>query len=819
LFIVALVLSMAFVATPALAPAVVYEPGGTSISVPPGGEFTLSCRLRWDRPEPGTFSLAPLVWDSPRTDSRGKEDENYTFVGARAYFDNNDEIAIVATYSDGVSPDNENMWRHSVLVTTAAPDPRNGEFNVDVTFRASGEGGVPHAPADNHAIFFMGPFMLAEGMTILPYTPPNPYITIRVLPPSLPGKPSLVSPAEGALTNDNTPTFEWTVGADANNHRLLVDDNIDFSSPTDNNLLGADENTWTKPAPGYADGTYYWRVVAINEYGENSSDVWTFTIDTTPPERPTLISPENSKLDNKLQQAFSWTQPEPNVAYHIQIDDEPSFSSPFVHENSAVADNWYAFTFAADGAYYWRVRAKDAANNWGPWADNFKLVIDTAPPAAPAPIWPANGENINDNSPNLDWGAVSDASPPVLYRVRVSDNSAFPHDNVDSGWISADNFKLATQLREGVWYWRVQARDNAGNVGENSATRSFRVDVTSPPAPALLEPADGAMTTDNTPTFRWAAVADNSMPVTYGLQVDNDPDFSSPEIDVSGLVDNLYTPPVGLPFENYSWRVQARDNAGNVGAWSPAWTLQIIPTRGVEVTIWPSENTGVPGGTLIYRITVKNTGNVEDNYVLTVSDNLGWEPTLSDNYLTIPAGENGTAALAVAVPENTTSGMEDNITVIAASLSDNEVSAAASCIARAESASVEFDLATLYEVGLSVSARLTEGSKLVVKFYTYAGSYQGENVVWSGPTPDNVNFSITVPHPENKPVENVRLDLTYDNTENVISTIASFIVTRGVLWGRILEIMNRWPFAPAAEKEALWGEIVAIMGRWPFAPK
>jgi len=698
----------------------------------------------------------------------------------------------------------------------------------------------------------------------------------------MPTAPTLLSPLNGKNMNENAPTFKWTCGKNATDHRLLVDNDPDFSSPEDNVLLGATDNTWTKLAPGYSDENYSWKVIAINAAGENESDVWTFVVDTVPPPaptllspadgenlndntptldwstvtenslpvlyyasvsdnsafpyenrssgwimadqwdvspalpdgvwywrvmakdnagnigdnsaprsfrvdtippgKPTLVSPENNSVRSVLSIIFTWTRPEPDVTYHIQIDDEAGFTSPYVRENTAVGENLYAYEFASGGTYYWQVRAKDRAGNWGAWADNFKLTIqlpsglpgkpslisptdgtltndntptfkwtpgenadnhrllvdndsnfsspienrllgaventytpaagypdgnyfwkvvainaagenssavwtfaiDATPPAKPTLMWPANGENINDNMPNLDWGAVSDASPTVLYRVRVSDNSAFPYDNVDSGWTAADNFKLTTQLKEGVWYWRVQARDNAGNVGENSATRSFRVDVTPPPPPELLEPADGAATTDTTPTFRWVAVADNSMPVTYRLQVDNDPGFSSPEIDVLGLIDNAYTPTSGLPHKNYSWRVQARDNAGNVGAWSSVRTLLITVARGVNVTISPSENGGMPGETLTYRVTVKNTGNVRDSYVLTVSDNMNWGPKLSDNRLdNVQPGENKITTLSITIPGGAVHDARDNIIVVANSLENAEVKDNASCIARA----------------------------------------------------------------------------------------------------------------------------------------
>lgn len=130
----------------------------------------------------------------------------------------------------------------------------------------------------------------------------------------------------------------------------------------------------------------------------------------------------------------------------------------------------------------------------------------------------------------------------------------------------------------------------------------------------------------------------------------------------------------------------------------------------------------------------------------------------------------------------------------------------------------EFSLATLYEVGLDFDDYLENGSKLVVKFYTYADTYQDENVVWSGTTPDHVSFSKTVPRPQGLTVEKARLDLTTDNTENVISTIATFTVTRNVLFGRLTAIYLEWPFADLPRRNALAAEIAAIYLQWPFAP-
>jgi hypothetical protein len=127
-----------------------------------------------------------------------------------------------------------------------------------------------------------------------------------------------------------------------------------------------------------------------------------------------------------------------------------------------------------------------------------------------------------------------------------------------------------------------------------------------------------------------------------------------------------------------------------------------------------------------------------------------------------------------------------------------------------------FKLETLYILGLDADLQLYEGSKLVDKFYTYAGVYNNESVAWTGTTPDNVSFSITVPHPQGKPVERVELVLT-DNEDNVIFTIASWTATKSVLFARYLEIIGKYS-KPGPDKPALFGEYLNIIAQYARAP-
>ena len=86
--------------------------------------------------------------------------------------------------------------------------------------------------------------------------------------------PTLISPSDGSGATDNTPTFEWEKVPNAENYRLLVDNDPDFSSPEVDVTVGAGEDSYTVPdenALPYS--SYYWKVIAIRRADEgNASD-------------------------------------------------------------------------------------------------------------------------------------------------------------------------------------------------------------------------------------------------------------------------------------------------------------------------------------------------------------------------------------------------------------------------------------------------------------------------------------------------------------------------------------------------------------------
>jgi len=198
------------------------------------------------------------------------------------------------------------------------------------------------------------------------------YPLVIYLPP---GEPQLYLPADGEKTNDNTPTFEWTLGSDTATQRLVIDDDPNFSDGDnlyDNGNL-VTENSCTIENE-LDDGVYYWKVIATNDEGSTESQTRSFLVDTVGPPAPTLSSPSDGAILDSTTVTFEWQTVTDSTAkssdvsgiacYEIWVDDDQSFSSPTIEntpDNTSSSRTIYNLT----GRNYWRVRAWDQAGNPG----------------------------------------------------------------------------------------------------------------------------------------------------------------------------------------------------------------------------------------------------------------------------------------------------------------------------------------------------------------------------------------------------------------------------------------------------------------------
>jgi len=393
-----------------------------------------------------------------------------------------------------------------------------------------------------------------------------------------PGVPTLVSPTNGSTVADLTPTFDWNDVADATSYTILVDNASNFSSPEIN--VSPTTSTYT-PASNLAAGTYYWKVLATNSSGSSAySVVWSVTL-TTPlplPDVPNLISPTDGSTVEDLTPTFDWGDAANATGYHIQISTNKQMSQ-IVYDTTTSVSNFTPPSNLAEDDYYWWVSSTNASGESAFTAYWIVTVVaPPPPPGAPTLIAPANGSGTTDTTPYFDWSDVADA---LDYEILVDNNADFSSPVINQTGITVSEFTAGSALANGTYYWKVRGT-NASGTGTYSSTWNFSIGA-APGVPVLALPANGGLTTDTTPTFDWNDVTDAT---SYTILVDNNSDFSSPEISQSPTV-STYTPGSNLALGTYYWKVLATNVYGS-SAYSGSWSFSIGAAPVAPALVSPS---------------------------------------------------------------------------------------------------------------------------------------------------------------------------------------------------------------------------------------
>ena len=403
-----------------------------------------------------------------------------------------------------------------------------------------------------------------------------------IAPPPLPGTPTLISPANGSGTSDTTPSFDWSDASDATGYEILIDNNSDFSSPTISTTTVTSDYTATTLALG----TYYWKVRGTNVTGSGSySASWSFSIGN-PPSAPVLVAPANGSYTSNLTPTFDWNDISGATSYTILVDNNSDFSSPEINQSPTVSTYTPASNLAV-GTYYWKVLATNIYGS-GVYCTAWTVNLGN-PPAVPVLAAPANGSFTSDATPDFDWNDVSGATS---YTIQIDNNSDFSSPEVTSS-PAVSAFTPGSNLANGTQYWRVLAT-NAYGSSAYSSSWNFSIG-SAPGIPTLLSPANTGLTTDQTPTFDWSDVTSAT---SYTILVDNNSDFSSPEINQSPAA-STYTPGSNLALGTYYWKVLATNSYGS-SAYSGSWSLSIGAAPAAPALVSPSNGSTVADFTPLF---------------------------------------------------------------------------------------------------------------------------------------------------------------------------------------------------------------------------
>ncbi len=184
-----------------------------------------------------------------------------------------------------------------------------------------------------------------------------------------PATPTLILPASGDTTIDNTPAFKWEKAID-------IHSGIDkYEISIDDSVYNAGEIAFFNAPEIMSEGNHTWKIRAIDEAGNMSawSSTSTFTIqlnDTTAPSAPDPDRPVNN---------FVARQGDDVLLKWFAANDESGISGYEIMVNDSIYDAGDALEITVNvvnaGDFSWKARAIDRAGNKSAWSEERTFIV------------------------------------------------------------------------------------------------------------------------------------------------------------------------------------------------------------------------------------------------------------------------------------------------------------------------------------------------------------------------------------------------------------------------------------------------------------
>ncbi len=397
---------------------------------------------------------------------------------------------------------------------------------------------------------------------------------VTVVPPG-PAGPTLTSPTYGEFLNTSTPELDWTAVSGAVAYQVELSSTYAFDTVLESS---GDLTELTYTAGPLGDAKYYWRVRSKSEYGIYGawSAVRNFTVDTSKPVAPELISPVSGAQSAGMP-IFSWGSVADAEAYQFEYGLVDNGEEYIYRSDVLSTTSIQPPKKNTNVTYYWFARARDTAGNWSDWSSSNTITVLSNTPAQVALDSPANKTLTNDKTPQFGWVLLDNSE---YYHLQIADSKYFTNIVFDQDAITGQTYTLPSDLGlDGVYYWRVRGRNGSDDYGAWSGARYFTLDTAAPDAPLLLSPLDNS-TYAGQPTYKWSRPSSAKY---YKIKIVRISD--SEVIYESGELSTYKFKAPALDKDDYYWSVQARDVAGSWGAWSAPFTIHIVPPTPSRVTL------------------------------------------------------------------------------------------------------------------------------------------------------------------------------------------------------------------------------------------
>jgi len=533
----------------------------------------------------------------------------------------------------------------------------------------------------------------------------------RARKPSLLRGPALRSPADDARV-ESIPAFSWSAVRGAAKYEFQLSADQGFGSVVLGQGRGSfqTQNTYATIAKTLPNGTYHWRVRAIDSHDDAGHWSPPRALTKSWTARPTLLSPAPGASVSypRVPLVLHWSRLPRAYKYLVEISTDPSLATLVVRGMGNGPPETSATVFApngtlAPGRYYWAVTPLDSEKHRGTrsavgWFDW---------------VWPtATSAHFTDLSsearvvdPQLSWDSVPGAA---RYDVEINSSQDFALGSkvCCSELTTGTSLSPKKVLPNNHYYWRVRPLDLGGNAGVWNVGADFEksFDGVNPTIPGLqLRNNESASlpvgSTTSSPVVTWDPVPGAS---SYNVEVvpfifggcnwtSTTPDTwkhirtagsawtplgSGWNGQVPGGVsyptaaqDGIHAPASG---QSYCVRVAARSDRdafnGEVvsdwtqlgGAGNPAFTYQAPtldpPPSGALTT--PAANYGLPlSGTLTSRLPLFTWSRVTGaaSYFVVVAKDPSFTDIIDLGFTQVPAYAPRAGSVPKTYPDETTS--------------------------------------------------------------------------------------------------------------------------------------------------------------------
>ena len=355
------------------------------------------------------------------------------------------------------------------------------------------------------------------------------------------------------------------------------------------------------------DGDYDWYITALDAVGnaQQSADIFTLNIDTTPPHGLggsfINLNPADNLWTADSLQTFSW-QPciddGIGLEYYSLWIDAVNYSGELSGMEYTLSDD----QILENGTHNWGVTVTDTLGN-ATSTSHYTLNIDRLPPAQFSLEAPLDGAFFNMPTPEFSWHATTDAGSGLShYELWIDD------------LLSVDNLTALSSspgmpIMEGYHQWYIMAEDNVGNRIQSSDIWTAVGDWSPPTQPWIVYPTLNEMVYLSQPELIWLKSTDAGSGLShYDLILDNNLVLANfvPE-DLNADTVSVQCPLV-LANGSHTWYVRAFDLAG--GENSSIYGFFIVD---VDITAPMSEITDPVFDQYIGGESYLVSGQAEDN--------------------------------------------------------------------------------------------------------------------------------------------------------------------------------------------------------------